>query len=98
MLPATGLVKLTGGIVSGLEVSRRYVVIKSSGLPYGARTADTMVVVSAHHGMVVEGELGPSSDTLAWCYGRHSPSGEGSFIHIHPGPPREAKLAWRFRL
>lgn len=57
-----GLVQLTFGNVSGIDHSRRYVVIKPSGVPYPALQPDHMPIVDLS-GTVVEGELRPSTDT-----------------------------------
>jgi L-ribulose-5-phosphate 4-epimerase len=57
-----GLVQLTFGNVSGSDPSRRYVVIKPSGVPYTDLQPDHMPVVDLS-GTVVEGELRPSTDT-----------------------------------
>jgi L-ribulose-5-phosphate 4-epimerase len=61
-LPAAGLVTLTWGNVSGRDAGTGLVVIKPSGLPYPAMTADDMVVVD-QDGKVVEGARRPSTDT-----------------------------------
>lgn len=58
-----GLVIQTWGNVSGIDTSRRYVVIKPSGLGYEGMKPQHMVVVSLETGEVVEGKLKPSSDT-----------------------------------
>lgn len=56
------LVILTWGNVSGIDRSRELVVIKPSGVEYDAMASDDMVVVDLN-GKIVEGKLGPSSDT-----------------------------------
>ena len=61
-LPASGLVVLTWGNVSGIDRPRGLVVIKPSGVPYDGLEPDDMVVVDLT-GKVVEGRYKPSSDT-----------------------------------
>lgn len=61
-LPEYDLVKFTWGNVSQIDESRRYIVIKPSGVDYSKMTAADMVVVDID-GNVVEGKLNPSSDT-----------------------------------
>jgi L-ribulose-5-phosphate 4-epimerase len=59
-----GLVPLTWGNVSGIDRSSGWIVIKPSGVAYGALTPGDMVVVDLQ-GKTVEGSLRPSSDTPA---------------------------------
>ena len=61
-LPASGLVKLTWGNVSGIDRASGLWCIKPSGVDYSALTPDDMVVLDLE-GKVVEGKLRPSSDT-----------------------------------
>lgn len=58
-----GLVIFTWGNVSEIDETRRYVVIKPSGVDYDGMTPDDMVVVDLQTGNVVEGHYKPSSDT-----------------------------------
>lgn len=58
-----GLVVQTWGNVSGVDRAGGHLVIKPSGVPYNAMTAEHMVVVSLKTGCVVDGDLRPSSDT-----------------------------------
>lgn len=58
-----GLVILTWGNVSAITPDRRYVVIKPSGVDYGAMGPEQMVVTDLE-GRIVEGDLRPSSDLL----------------------------------
>ena len=58
-----GLVIFTWGNVSGIDREKGLVVIKPSGVSYDTMKASDMVVVSLETGMVVEGDLNPSSDT-----------------------------------
>ena len=61
-LPASGLVKLTWGNVSGIDRASGLWCIKPSGVDYAALQPDDMVVLDLE-GKVVEGTLRPSSDT-----------------------------------
>jgi L-ribulose-5-phosphate 4-epimerase len=61
-LVETGLVTLTWGNVSGIDLAEKLIVIKPSGIPYAMLRADDMVVVDLH-GNIVEGTRKPSSDT-----------------------------------
>lgn len=63
LLPEYGLVALSWGNVSGIDDTRKFMVIKPSGVEYAQLRPDNMVVVSIPDGQVVEGELRPSSDT-----------------------------------
>jgi L-ribulose-5-phosphate 4-epimerase len=56
------LVTLTWGNVSGIDLEKKLVVIKPSGIPYDALRTDDMVVVNLN-GKIVEGNRKPSSDT-----------------------------------
>ncbi len=58
-----GVVLYTWGNASGIDREKGLVVIKPSGVPYEAMTADDMVVVDLYTGEVVEGHYRPSSDT-----------------------------------
>lgn len=62
-LAATGLVDLTFGNLSILDVAAGVFAIKPSGVPYHALTAADMVVVNIADGGVVHGVCRPSSDT-----------------------------------
>lgn len=62
LLPKYGLVTFTWGNASGIDRTSGLVVIKPSGLPYEAMTAEDMAVVDME-GRVVEGKWKPSSDT-----------------------------------
>ncbi len=61
-LPEYDLIKFTWGNVSQIDETRKYIVIKPSGVDYNKLTPDDMVVVDLE-GNVVEGKLNPSSDT-----------------------------------
>lgn len=62
-LVKSGLVIYTWGNVSEIDTTRKYVVIKPSGVDYDRMTPDDMVVVDIETGNVVEGHYKPSSDT-----------------------------------
>lgn len=62
-LVKSGLVIFTWGNVSEIDSTRKYVVIKPSGVDYDSMTPDDMVVVDINTGNVVEGHYKPSSDT-----------------------------------
>lgn len=82
LLPASGLVRLTWGNVSGIDRDRGLMVIKPSGVPYAELTAESMVVVDMA-GTVVEGRLHPSSDTKTHLVlYAHYPD-IGGIVHTH---------------
>ena len=60
-LKENALVTLTWGNVSEIDRESGLVVIKPSGMPYGAMTPDDMVIVDLN-GNIVEGKRRPSSD------------------------------------
>lgn len=61
LLPDYKLVDFTWGNVSALDQSRKYIVIKPSGVKYENLTVDSMVVLDTS-GKVIEGRLKPSTD------------------------------------
>jgi len=61
-LVEAGLVTLTWGNVSGIDLTEKLVVIKPSGVPYNALRTEDMVVLDLY-GKVIEGTRNPSSDT-----------------------------------
>jgi L-ribulose-5-phosphate 4-epimerase len=81
-LPAAGLVTLTWGNVSGRDTATGLVVIKPSGLPYPAMTAQDMVVVD-QDGEVVEGSRRPSTDTPTHLALYAGLPGVGGVVHTH---------------
>jgi L-ribulose-5-phosphate 4-epimerase len=82
-LVSRGLVVETWGNLSGIDRTRRLVVIKPSGVPYcDLRPAD-MVVVSLESGRVVEGKLRPSSDTPTHIELYRAFAGIGGVAHTH---------------
>lgn len=62
-LGASGLIMGTFGNVSGVDRDAGVFAIKPSGVPYDELTPDHMVLISLETGVVVGGELRPSSDT-----------------------------------
>ncbi|MEL6270494.1 MAG: class II aldolase/adducin family protein, partial [Chloroflexota bacterium] len=66
-LPQHNLVTWTSGNVSGRDPETGLVVIKPSGVMFEDLTPENMVVVDSDCN-VVEGELGPSSDTASHVY------------------------------
>jgi L-ribulose-5-phosphate 4-epimerase len=81
-LPRHGLVTFTWGNVSGIDRDQGMVVIKPSGIGYGAMQASDMVVVDLQ-GKVLDGTLRPSSDTPTHlALYRQYPS-LGGIVHTH---------------
>jgi L-ribulose-5-phosphate 4-epimerase len=81
-LATCGLAALTWGNTSGLDRDRCLMVIKPSGVPYDAITAEQMVVVDLE-GRVVEGDLRPSSDTPTHVLLYRHFDGIGGITHTH---------------
>jgi L-ribulose-5-phosphate 4-epimerase len=81
-LRAYGLVTLTWGNVSGIDRERGLVVIKPSGVPYEAMTADDMVVVGLG-GDQVEGSGRPSTDTPTHLELYRALDAIGAVAHSH---------------
>jgi L-ribulose-5-phosphate 4-epimerase len=81
-LPRHGLVTWTSGNLSARVPGEELMVIKASGVSFDEMTADTVVVCDLD-GMLVEGELSPSSDaaTHGYVY-RHMPE-VGGVAHTH---------------
>lgn len=66
-LPANNLVTWTSGNVSGRDPETNLVVIKPSGVLFEELTPENMVIVDLES-RLVEGDLGPSSDTASHVY------------------------------
>jgi L-ribulose-5-phosphate 4-epimerase len=81
-LPRHGLVAWTSGNVSGRVAGEELMVIKASGVPFEEMTPDA-VVVCDFDGVLVDGEMSPSSDaaTHGHVY-RHMPQ-VGGVAHTH---------------
>jgi L-ribulose-5-phosphate 4-epimerase len=81
-LPRNQLVVSTAGNVSARVPGEELLVIKPSGISYDEISADTMVVTDLD-GVLVHGELSPSSDTAAHAYVyKHLPE-VGGVVHTH---------------
>ena len=77
-----GLVAWTSGNVSARVPGADLMVIKPSGVFYDDLTPESMVVCDLQ-GMVVDGDLVPSSDTATHAYVyRHMPAA-GGVVHTH---------------
>lgn len=83
LLPGHGLVTFTWGNVSAVDRERGVMVIKPSGVEYGAMTAEDMVVVSLGTGKTVEGRLKPSSDTPTHLALYRAWENVGGIVHTH---------------
>jgi L-ribulose-5-phosphate 4-epimerase len=81
-LPATGLVHLTWGNVSGIDRSAGIFGIKPSGVDYDALQPADIVLVDLD-GRVVEGSLNPSSDTKTHLALYRAWEGIGGVTHTH---------------
>ena len=82
LLPKYGLVTFTWGNVSGIDRERGLMVIKPSGVEYGAMTAGDMVVVDLE-GRRVEGQWKPSSDTDTHLALYRAFPALGGVVHTH---------------
>lgn len=82
-LPKYGLVTFTWGNVSGIDREQGLVVIKPSGVPYEKLSAEDLVVVRLSDGVVVEGELNPSSDTPTHLVLYRAFPEIGGIVHTH---------------
>ena len=81
-LTRNGLVVWTAGNVSARVPGHELMVIKPSGVSYDELGPGSMVVTDLH-GVLVEGEHAPSSDTAAHAYVyRHRPD-VGGVVHTH---------------
>jgi L-ribulose-5-phosphate 4-epimerase len=77
-----GLVVWTAGNVSGRVPGHDLMVIKPSGVSYDELAPESMIVCDLE-GVVLEGDLSPSSDTAAHAYVyRHMPE-VGGVVHTH---------------
>lgn len=77
-----GLVVYTFGNASGISREHGLVVIKPSGVPYDALTAEQLVITDLD-GRVVEGELRPSSDLPTHLALYRAFPGLGGVAHTH---------------
>ena len=90
LLPKYGLVTFTWGNVSGVDRSRRLMVIKPSGVDYEDLRPEDMVAVDLESGRVVEGSLNPSSDTRTHLELYRAFPALGGVVHTHS----PAAVAW----
>jgi L-ribulose-5-phosphate 4-epimerase len=81
-LPRHGLVVWTAGNVSARVRGQDLMVIKPSGLEFDQLTPDSMVVTDLA-GVVVEGDLLPSSDTGTHAYVYRNMPDVGGIVHTH---------------
>lgn len=81
-LPASGLVRLTWGNVSGIDRASGLWAIKPSGVDYDALTPADIVVLDLE-GNVVEGKLRPSSDTKTHLHLYREFPRIGGVTHTH---------------
>lgn len=81
-LPAVGLVDLTFGNVSVLDMDAGAFAIKPSGVPYADLRPEDMVIVDLK-GVRVEGKLRFSSDTPTHCHLLRNFPGVRSVVHTH---------------
>jgi L-ribulose-5-phosphate 4-epimerase len=78
------LVAWTSGNVSGRNSETGLVAIKASGIRYEALRPQNIVIVDVE-GRVVEGNLKPSSDTLAHVFVYRSRPDVNGVVHTHSG-------------
>ncbi|MET7751951.1 L-ribulose-5-phosphate 4-epimerase [Micromonospora sp. NPDC005367] len=78
------LVAWTSGNVSARVPGQDLMVIKPSGVSYDDLRPDKMVVCDLD-GVVVEGDLSPSSDTEAHAYVYRAMPDVGGVVHTHSG-------------
>jgi L-ribulose-5-phosphate 4-epimerase len=78
-----GLVIQTWGNVSGIDRGKGLMVIKPSGVPYGALKTRDMVVLELESGRSVEGRLAPSSDTPTHLVLYRKFRSIGGIVHTH---------------
>ncbi|MEV1329365.1 L-ribulose-5-phosphate 4-epimerase [Micromonospora costi] len=78
------LVAWTAGNVSARVPGRDLMVIKPSGVSYDDLRPGNMVVCDLD-GVVVEGDLAPSSDTAAHAYVYRAMPDVGGVVHTHSG-------------
>jgi L-ribulose-5-phosphate 4-epimerase len=81
-LPDNHLVAWTSGNLSTRDPDSGLVVIKPSGLKFRELTPESMVVVDVN-GVVVEGDLKPSSDTASHCYVYRQRPDINGIVHTH---------------
>ena len=77
-----GLVVWTAGNVSARVPGHDLMVIKPSGVSYDDLSAEAMVVTDLH-GVLVDGDRTPSSDTAAHAYVYRNLPDVGGVVHTH---------------
>jgi L-ribulose-5-phosphate 4-epimerase len=77
-----GLVVWTAGNVSARVPGQDLMVIKPSGVSYDDLCAEKMIVCDLD-GLVVQGDLSPSSDTAAHAYVYRAMPDVGGVVHTH---------------
>ncbi|MDR0569231.1 MAG: L-ribulose-5-phosphate 4-epimerase [Spirochaetaceae bacterium] len=82
LLPKYALVTFTWGNVSGIDRKRGLVVIKPSGIEYGALKPEDMAVLDLE-GNQVEGAFNPSSDTPTHLELYKAFPSLGGIVHTH---------------
>ena len=81
-LPKLELVRLTWGNVSAIDRETGHIVIKPSGVEYGAMKPEDMVIVNMD-GKVVSGSFKPSSDTATHLELYRHFGDIGAIVHTH---------------
>ncbi len=81
-LPRHGLVAWTSGNISARVPGEELMVIKASGIPFDELTAASIVVCD-FDGVLVEGDLSPSSDAATHGYVYRQMPGVGGIVHTH---------------
>ncbi|CAM3545512.1 L-ribulose-5-phosphate 4-epimerase UlaF [Vibrio aerogenes CECT 7868] len=81
-LPRHGLVTFTWGNVSEIDRASGILAIKPSGVEYSQMTTDDIVIVDLD-GIVVEGQLNPSSDTATHIEIYKAFPDVGGVVHTH---------------
>lgn len=77
-----GLVTWTSGNVSGRDAESGLIVIKPSGVMFEDLTPENMVIVDCES-VLVEGDLGPSSDTASHVYVYNQRPDVMGIVHTH---------------
>jgi L-ribulose-5-phosphate 4-epimerase len=83
LLPEYGLVMFTWGNASGIDRASGLVVIKPSGVEYGALTPGQLPVIRLSDGERVEGPSSPSSDTPTHLALYRAFPEIGGVVHTH---------------
>jgi len=83
MLPATGLVTMHSGNVSGLDRRSGRLVIKPSGVDYDRLTPEDLVEVDLGTGLAVDSRLRPSVDLPHHLFLYRNLPEVGGIIHTH---------------